>query len=207
MNKWLEENRLFINDLNGLDNIDESKFKFTFRGGDSGFGDGPYASPIWVRPSTLIQDMYKDNDGYVWVQIVGHTNRKKPLLLDEKSNNMFNDDFDISPDTTKLYVIDTMPYYYIVEHIEKDSGKLVNREIVASKTEVDNKNEIVKKFDNAHSKLEEIRENYKETYDNIDEDKIKDIVSEGIDAKEAEKIINDIIYKMELLKEIGRAHV
>ncbi len=61
--------------------------------------------------------------------------------------------------------------------------------------------EIIKKFDNANSKLEEIRENYKEMYDKIEEDKINDITNEEIEAKEAEKIINDTIYKMELLKD------
>jgi len=63
------------------------------------------------------------------------------------------------------------------------------------------KNEIVKKFDNANLKLDEIRENYKDTYDKIEEDKINDITAEGIEAKEAEKIINDTIYKMELMKD------
>ena len=63
------------------------------------------------------------------------------------------------------------------------------------------KNEIVKKFDNANLKLDEIRENYKDTYDKIEEDKINDLTAEGIEAKEAEKIINDTIYKMELMKD------
>ena len=63
------------------------------------------------------------------------------------------------------------------------------------------KNEILKKFENANSKIEEIKDNYKETYDKIEEEKINDIVTEGMEAKEAEKIINDTIYKMELLKD------
>ncbi len=63
------------------------------------------------------------------------------------------------------------------------------------------KNEIVKKFDNANLKLDEIRENYKDTYDKIEEDKINDLTAEGIEAKEAEKIINDTIYKMELMED------
>lgn len=63
------------------------------------------------------------------------------------------------------------------------------------------KNEIVKKFENANLKLDDIKENYKDTYDKIEEDKINDITAEGVEAKEAEKIINDTIYKMELLKD------
>lgn len=72
------------------------------------------------------------------------------------------------------------------------------------------KKKMQKKFDNAKEKLNDIRENYKEIYDEIEkkrndiknkEDKLKDIISEGITAKEAEKIICNVIYKMELLKD------
>lgn len=63
------------------------------------------------------------------------------------------------------------------------------------------KSEIVKKIDNANLKLDEIKENYKKIYDEMDQDKIKDLMDEGINAKEAEKIINNIIDKMELLKD------
>ena len=63
------------------------------------------------------------------------------------------------------------------------------------------KSEIVKKFDNANFKLDEIKENYQKIYDEMDQDKIKDLMGEGINAKEAEKIINNIIAKMELLKD------
>ena len=63
------------------------------------------------------------------------------------------------------------------------------------------KNEIMKNYDNANIKLEDIRENYKKLYDTMEEEKIKDLNSEGINAKEAEKIINNVIAKMELLKD------
>ena len=63
------------------------------------------------------------------------------------------------------------------------------------------KNEIMKNYDNANIKLEDIRENYQKIYDTMDEEKIKDLISEGINAKEAEKIINNTITKMELLKD------
>lgn len=63
------------------------------------------------------------------------------------------------------------------------------------------KNEIMKNYDNANIKLEDIRENYQKIYDTMDEEKIKDLISEGINAKEAEKIINNTIAKMELLKD------
>ena len=63
------------------------------------------------------------------------------------------------------------------------------------------KKEFIKKFDVANTKLEEIRQNYKELYDKIEENKIDSIINEGIEGKEAEKIINYTIYKMELFKE------
>ena len=72
------------------------------------------------------------------------------------------------------------------------------------------KDKMKKKFDNAYEKIKDIKDNYKEIYDEIEknrndiknkEDKLKDLLSEGIDAKNAEKIICNVIYKMELLKD------
>ena len=58
-----------------------------------------------------------------------------------------------------------------------------------------------KKFDGAKNKIEDIKNNYKEEYEKIDHEKLKDITSGGIDAKNIEKIICNVIYKMELLKD------
>ena len=63
------------------------------------------------------------------------------------------------------------------------------------------KNEIQKKFNVAKEKVRDIKDNYKETYDTIEKEKLKDLCSEGIDAKNAEKIVCNAIYKMELLKD------
>ena len=72
------------------------------------------------------------------------------------------------------------------------------------------KTKMKKKFDAANEKIRDIKDNYKEIYDEIEkkrndiknkEDKLKDIISEGIDAKNAEKIICNVIYKMEILKD------
>ena len=63
------------------------------------------------------------------------------------------------------------------------------------------KNEIQKKFKIAKEKINDIKDNYKETYDTIEKEKLKELTSEGIDAKNAEKIICNAIYKMELLKD------
>ena len=58
-----------------------------------------------------------------------------------------------------------------------------------------------KKFKMAKEKINDIKDNYKETYDTMEKEKLKDLTSEGIDAKNAEKIICNAIYKMELLKD------
>ena len=63
------------------------------------------------------------------------------------------------------------------------------------------KNEITRKFENADNKIDEIRENYQETYDKMEIDKINNLMVEGIDANDAEKIINNTINKIEMLKD------
>ena len=61
--------------------------------------------------------------------------------------------------------------------------------------------EMKKKFTAATDKIKDIKDNYKEEYDKINNEKLKDLASDGIDAKTAEKIICNVIYKMELLKD------
>ncbi len=61
--------------------------------------------------------------------------------------------------------------------------------------------EMKKKFTAATEKIKDIKDNYKETYDTMEKEKLKDLCSEGIDGKNAEKIICNAIYKMELLKD------
>ncbi len=61
--------------------------------------------------------------------------------------------------------------------------------------------EMKKKFTAATEKIKDIKDNYKEEYDKINNEKLKDLSSDGIDAKTAEKIICNVIYKMELLKD------
>ena len=61
--------------------------------------------------------------------------------------------------------------------------------------------EMKKKFDAALAKIQDIKDNYKDTYDSISQEKLKDLTVDGISAKVAEKIICNVIYKMELLKD------
>lgn len=142
MNKWLVENRIFTDDLNDLNDLDPRKYAFTYRGGDSGYGDGPYASPIWVRPSALECDMYVDLYGSTWTQIVGHTPGKKArtMLIDKTwingchEYNNINGDYDLN--LPLLYVIDALPNYYIVEELAED-GELISREVKCTQTNLD----------------------------------------------------------------------
>ena len=58
-----------------------------------------------------------------------------------------------------------------------------------------------KKFDNTKQKINDIKDNYKEAYAEMDVEKLRNLASDGIDGKNAEKIICNVIYKMELLKD------
>ena len=142
MNKWMSENRVFTDDLNDLNILDPRKYMFTHRGGDTGYGDGPYASPIWVRPSALEKDMYVDLYGSTWTQIVGHTpgSKARTMLLDGTWINgchVYNRIDDSSGlNVPLLYVIDALPNYYIVEELAED-GELISREVKCTKTNLD----------------------------------------------------------------------
>ena len=61
--------------------------------------------------------------------------------------------------------------------------------------------EMKKKFDNTKQKINDIKDNYKEAYAEMDVEKLRNLTSDGIDGKNAEKIICNVIYKMELLKD------
>lgn len=143
-NSWLSENRLFISTLTDLNDIDPRKYRFTYRGGDSGIGDGPYASPIWVRPSTLEKDLYIDNNGCTWTQIVGHTHysKSKTLTLDGTWLNGCTK-YVNKPGTLEeglyaplIYVIDSLPNYYIIEELNED-GILISREVKSTQANLD----------------------------------------------------------------------
>lgn len=136
MNKWMSENRLFTFNLEDLNDIDSRKYRFTFRGGDSGYGDGPYASPIWVRPSTLEQDMFVDLAGITWTQVVGHTHssKAKTLLPDGTwlygANIYKSNSCSVEEDANYpvLYVLDSLPNYYMIETID-ENGFVIEREV------------------------------------------------------------------------------
>lgn len=136
-NTWLKENLgdkydkdsyLFINEMN------HQAFKFTYKGGGDMYGNTIYASPIWCRPRSLNEDSLINKDGEKMVQIVGHTHSQTPICYnfngcemptqDEDGIKLVNEHFK----DVKIYVIDTMPNYYIVEELD-ERRKLIKREI------------------------------------------------------------------------------
>lgn len=96
-------------------------------------GDSIHQGPLWVRPAALLDDMY--NDGIVvWKQIVGHTRVKNRYpILANSNKELCNDNID----DAILFVIDTMPFYYIRETLT-DDGVIMKREIVKGE-EIDKK--------------------------------------------------------------------
>lgn len=118
---WLENHDLSINEINSEIINNPQVFKFTYGSGFSATGDCPENSPIWIRPYSLLKNMYNDIDG-IWTQIVGHTPCKKHIgcmTVDLKQS-------DISD--ANLILCDNLPNEYIVEYIN-DDGTLYSREI------------------------------------------------------------------------------
>ena len=134
-NTWLKENRMDGVELEYLNAINLFRLRFTYAGGGDYYGDSVYSSPIWVRPNSLLNDMYKDEEGVVWTQIVGHTNESTPVCYYPKNNrsgfpskrdwNIINS----NEEKPILWVMDCMPKYYIREMITID-GEVKSREIV-----------------------------------------------------------------------------
>ena len=189
----------FSNNLEKLKKINESQQKFNLKVNEENY-------------NILNKKLFKDLDS----KLDERLNKIKKLRNENPLNiNNFEYELFLSPDKEKIEQLRQLDELMIkINKIEEKIGKwnfnnkkntiISMLDFFKNNYNFSNKatmKEIIKKFDNANSKLEEIRENYKEMYDKIEEDKINDITNEEIEAKEAEKIINDTIYKMELLKD------
>lgn len=134
-NTWLKENRMDGIELLYLNSVNLFNLRFTYLCGGDWYGDSVYSSPIWVRPNALLSDMYKDDEGNVWTQIVGHTSNSTPVCYYPKNNRVGNPssvDYNIINSNEQkpiLWVMDCMPKYYIREMITID-GEVKSREIV-----------------------------------------------------------------------------
>ena len=189
----------FSNNLEKLKKINESQQKFNLKVNEENY-------------NILNKKLFKDLDS----KLDERLNKIKKLKNENPLNiNNFEYELFLSPDKEKIAQLRQLDELMIkINKIEEKIGKwnfnnkkntiISMLDFFKNNYNFSNKatmKEIIKKFDNANSKLEEIRENYKEMYDKIEEDKINDITNEEIEAKEAEKIINNTIYKMELLKD------
>ena len=78
--KSLEDiNNLFTEEVGG--NLEPLKFAL---GEDfNPYGDSVWNGCTWIREKSLLSDMYKDQDEYVWNQIVGHTPSNKVRVLND----------------------------------------------------------------------------------------------------------------------------
>lgn len=109
-------------DLIDVASIDD--FKFTYGNHMNSYGDDPMNGPLWVRPNSLLRDMYSDFDNDLhkvttWTQIVGHTSCKKPIISHEDGSKWKEDE---DWRFAKFWNIDCLSKgYYIVEKINEDS--------------------------------------------------------------------------------------
>lgn len=121
-NVWCTLNSLSINNINDAIITDKYKFQFTLGENNSRIGDSPENSCIWVRPYSLINNMYADYEGNIWTQIVGHTPIKYITSVDTCSNSIC----DIN--SANLIFTDCIKSQYLIEFLN-DEGKLLKREI------------------------------------------------------------------------------
>jgi len=136
-NTWLKDNRMEGIDLSLINtDINFNALRFTYRGGGDSYGTTIYASPLWIRPEALIKDMYKDEKGNLWTQIVGHTPKHNPTCYYLKNDVIgpIAEDYNfinLAHKKPKLWIIDCMPNFYIREMVTKD-GEVKSREMVKS---------------------------------------------------------------------------
>lgn len=112
-------------DHNFGDEVNLYSLIFTFGDTFNCYGNCPENSFVWVRPSSLYDDMLDE-----YKQVVGHTVTSKPVIIGTENNKPVNIDFN---DTNKvnsdgiIFILDTLPFWYMVETLN-DNGKLIRRE-------------------------------------------------------------------------------
>ena len=125
--KWLNDNGIDFNSINTYLNDDGNEvFRFTYGLGYSSIGDCAESSCIWIRPGSLIKNMYVDKDQHIWTQIVGHTPCRENIFglkVGVKTEVPINE--------ADLILCDNLPKQYIIEWLN-DDGTLYSREVVDS---------------------------------------------------------------------------
>ena len=107
------------------DEVNLNSLIFTFGDTINYYGDCPENGFVWVRPSSLFNDML---DGYK--QVVGHTVTNKPIVVGKDNDGEvfidFNDTDKVNSDGI-IFIIDTLPFWYMVETLD-NNGNLIRRE-------------------------------------------------------------------------------
>lgn len=111
-NSWFCKNCKNLEDIN---NVSLESLRFTYKDGGDVYGSSKWNSPIWVRPNSLIQDCYKDNNGIIWNQIFGHT-------YSEEIIKTYIDDDENFENDAYFFNLDSLPHY-LIQHLE-NNGKL-----------------------------------------------------------------------------------
>lgn len=109
-----------LQDINGRIDKDfgyGDNFIFTYGSRFSNYGESKENSCIWVRPYSLLNDLYKDGQ---YVQIVGHT------CIANITGLKLNENKPVSINDANIILIDTMLNEYLVETLD-DNGKLIKR--------------------------------------------------------------------------------
>lgn len=112
--KWMNEH-IPENNLQLINTASLTSMKFTYRDGGDWYGSSEFSSPIWIRPEGLLKCPYKDNDGIIWNQVYGHTNKIQPTK-DKVGDAEF---WDIDCLGRGYYMVELMP----------DNGKIFDRTI------------------------------------------------------------------------------
>ena len=122
-NTWMRNSR--ITDISDINSINLKYLRHT---GTDPYGRDFNNGPLWIRPGALLNDIYKDENDYIWTQIVGHTNSNYPLLVFEDLTFTYYNEETVYDKRIVLYTIDTLPNFYIVEELD-EAGKLISRNI------------------------------------------------------------------------------
>lgn len=130
-NTWINNRDKIAIPVNMIDVASYDDFKFTYGNHSDLYGEDPLNGPLWVRPMSLLSDMYSDYDNAckkvtTWTQIVGHTSCSKPVIAHEDgSPYKEGEDWRLA----NFWDIDCLSKgYYMVETFD-ENAICINRQI------------------------------------------------------------------------------
>ncbi len=130
-NKWINERGDVPIPLNMIDLCPIKMLKFTYDKSNGIHSNDPLDSPLWVRPSALLSDMYEDFDNDLgevtkWTQVVGHTPCRRPIIVHEDGSEFKEGEL---WSNARLYVIDCLDEGYYLSETLDENLEVINREI------------------------------------------------------------------------------